>query len=121
MKDTTGMKKQFIVLSQAWYGKASIDSRTDGLQDDICFGSYDPSGGTIGEMLITWYFVGDKLVPKLEAFDDAWFVLSTFPDVINELALLDNTNPSPRIIANVLLKCGFEDVTPRVNPYNEKG
>lgn len=120
MKDTTGKVKQFIILSQAWYGKSSIDSRKDGLQDDICFGLYDPSGGTIGEMLISWYYLENTLTPKLEAFDDAWFALAQFPDLIAELALLDDKNPSSEIIAKVLVRCGFEDVTPRDNPYNEK-
>lgn len=121
MKNTTRMKKQFIILSQAWYGKSSLDSRTDGLQNDILFGLYDPSGGTIGEMRIAWYFVGNKLTPKLEVFQDAWYALSKFPDLITELALFDNTNPSPEIMAEILVRCGFEDATPRVNPYNKKG
>ncbi len=121
MKDVTGMKKQFIVLSQAYYGKSSINSRIDCLQDDICFGLYDPSGGTIGEMLISWYYLENTLTPKLVVYDDAWFALAQFPDLIAELALLDDTNPTPAVIAEVLVRCGFKDVTPRVNPYNEKG
>jgi hypothetical protein len=72
-------------------------------------------------MTIAWYYVGNKLTPKLEVFQDGWFALAQFPDLIAELALLDDKNPSPAVMAEVLVKCGFEDVTPRVNPYNEKG
>jgi len=119
-KDTTGMIRQFIILSQAWYAHSSLSSRTDGLQDEICFGLYDPSGVTIGEMVISWYFHKHELVPRLGVFDDAWFVLSTFPDVISELALLDDKNTTPEVIANLLVKCGFTDVTPRVNPLKRE-
>lgn len=83
------------------------------LHDDIMFGMYAPDrGGTSGEMVMRWKTFGDgKQVPQLRVYDDAWKVLATFKDVLDELAKVDNKNITQEEFVYLLTKCGFEDFT----------
>ena len=63
-------------------------------------------------MKIQWIDLGlDKLVPQLECFEDGWSALSLFTDLIQKLGEVDDTCPSEQEIVNILLECGFEDLT----------
>lgn len=116
MKNHDNCKKKFIITSQAWYGKSML---TNGQIDKIMFGWYHTDGGTTGELSIAWQDVGGKVVPQLCAWDDSWHALSTFGDVIQSLAALDDANSTPQEVAALLIKCGFEDETERVSPHAE--
>ena len=106
--------RAFYWCSQAWYAEANGYTRYN---DKINFGMYHKDGGTDGEMSVKWIELGNGLCPKLEVFDDAWKILSEFSDVIDKLAQVDGLNVSPDEIVNILLECGFQDFTPRENPY----
>lgn len=113
-----GDERQFIIMSQAWYGDAvskKIGYRPD--DDEIMLGYYCPGGGTSGEFSIKWRELGNRNVPYLKAFDDSWSALAGFADVIAALKELDATNPTVEQVAKVLLACGVKDATPRESPY----
>jgi len=64
------------------------------------------------EFQIVWQKITDEDTPELQVFEDAWGILCyDCRDLLEELASLEDTNPSPGIITEVLDKLGFEDVT----------
>jgi len=113
------MKRQFTILSESWYNDACLKDAT--FKDEVMFGLYgedSDKGGTTGEMSIRWYNLGSrydsKLIPQLAVFDDAWANLATFKDVLDEMAKVNNQNITVRQFIDILVKCGFEDITERV-------
>jgi len=114
-KGIAGYVRKFTHTSRAWYGKVCLEQSN--YADEVMFGLYHPGGGTIGEMSMRWYSLSGKAVPKLECFDDAFFVLGTFRDVISRLADRDNDNTTPEEFQQILLACGFDDETNPVNPH----
>ena len=73
--------------SKAWYFSSDRDDI------DIKFGLYNKKdGGTSGEMKIEWKQLMEDLAPRLKCFDDAWKILASFKDVIDEMAKVDNQN-----------------------------
>lgn len=117
MKDYSKYKRQFVQLSRAWYGETCL--RDSDVADKITTGLYAPDGGTVGEFDIRWIDLGlDSLSPKIEAFDDSWGVLWDFRDILEKLAELDDTDPTPEEICKLLLSCGFEDATQEKSPYS---
>ena len=104
MKNKEEDIRGFILSNKAYY-KSVIDKK------EIMFGLYDNNGGTMGEMAMVWYSLGNKIVPRLECFDDGWAVLSTFKDVISILGQYDNKNITQEEFANILLSCNFKDLT----------
>jgi hypothetical protein len=85
--------------------------------DEINLGFYDDDGGTTGEFCFRWVMLGNKPVPKIVAFDDSWDALWQFRDVLEKLAVLDDTNPTPGTIRSLLTSLGVEDTTKTKNPY----
>lgn len=110
MKNHDGDKRQFYHLSKAWYAAANLTNPD--ILDEITIGFFSPDGGTSGEFVIRWRKLGDSFAARLEAFDDSWDALSNFKDLIDKLAELDETNPTPDEIAALLVECGIEDATP---------
>lgn len=93
--------------SKAWYWNKSIE-------DQIMIGIYPGDGneGTYGEMAIIWVNIsGSKLSPQLKCFDDGFYVLSTFTDLIQELGKVDNKSISQEKFVEILKSCGFRDLT----------
>lgn len=78
----------------------------------IIFGLYvdgdDEDVETTSEMRIEWKQLRN-LSPYLEAYDDSWKALATFTDLIQELAKLDGTDPSPVVVIEALVRCGFAE------------
>lgn len=72
-------------------------------------------------MAMRWHDLGDYVTPRLEAFGDSWNALSLFCDVIQELANLDSERITEQEFVNILLKCGFEDLTAYESPYKKSG
>ena len=106
MKDHSGCERAFIWSSRAWYAESI------GKNDEIMFGMYSREGGTTGEMGMRWRDLGGKKkVPRLEVFDDAWHVLSIFPDLIQALGEHDNKNIAPQEFVEILKSCSFSDFT----------
>lgn len=92
----------------AWYAQPSEPDR-------INFGWYvrDGGGGTTGEMEMNWTNLGGSQVPRLCVYDGAWHALSTFRDVIAILADHDGNHITPAQFCQILLGCGFTDLTER--------
>jgi len=110
------MKRGFFWTSKAWYAKSALEGRSG---PDIMFGLYDGKDGwTTGQMAMRWHPLCGKMVPRLEVFNDGWNVLKGFKDVIDALALKNNDNISEGEFIDLLLRCGFEDLTPYKSPYD---
>ena len=122
MKDHTGMQRQYIHMSEAWYADSAL--RLGDMVDEVSFGLYAPAdGGTTGEMTVRWIEIGQpsgRPAPKLGVFCDGWNALATFGDVIARLAEVDDQDISPAEFCAILTECGFIDNTPRVSPYAPK-
>lgn len=107
------MKRRFYHLSRAWY-KDVLENQE--YIDEVTFGLYCEQGGTTGEMAVRWYeLISNELSPRLECFSDAWYVLSQFKDIIDAMAEFDDRKTkaiSPEEFCRLLIKCGFEDLTP---------
>jgi len=104
------MKRTYIQLSRAWYGKTCITAYSKlsaPVVDEISI----KAGGS--EFVISWKRVVDlEDVSELQVFDEAWGILvNDCADLLKELALLADTAPSPDCIAEVLEGLGFEDKT----------
>lgn len=114
MKDYTGCKRQFIHLSQAYYGKSSLKERD--YVDIVSIGMYHKDGGTLGEFSVKWYDLG-SIVPRLECFNDAWEVLGhCFCDLLMLMMEEDSKSVSPLAFCDILRKLKIEDATMRENP-----
>lgn len=85
----------------------------DGVKDSISIGLYSSGGGASGEFRIEWIELGDKLVPRLAAFDDAWSALQHFVDLLTAMAKLDDKNTTPQKFCEVLKSLGIQDRTER--------
>ena len=105
MKDHSGRERAFIWSSRAWYAQSVING------DEVMFGMYARDGGTSGEMGMRWIELGNKKVPRLEVFDDAWDVLAMFTDLIQVLGEHDNKNITPQEFVDILKSCNFSDFT----------
>ena len=99
-----------------WSELSSKKEEFDITEDVIMFGFYDlEGGGTTGEMAMRWHDLGDGEAPaaRLEVFDDGWSALAQCSDVIAKMAEWDNRNPQPDDFVQLLLECGFKDITPK--------
>lgn len=111
MKDHSGMVRGFHWSNRAWY-KNIVD------KPEINFGMYDnDGGGTTGEMSIKWISLNNKLTPKLECFDDGWNALSLYGDLLQKMGEVDSEDITDKQFVQILLSCGFKDLTAYKNPY----
>lgn len=99
------MAREFYRLSRAWYGPATLS--TAGYVDEIML-----SGEDGGEIAIRWYELGKAFVPRLEVFDDAWRALAGLPELIAALGEANDKNVTPDAVCRLLVRLGFQDVTP---------
>jgi len=113
MKEHDGDIRGFHHLSKAWYGDVCLKpgGPDDQKVDEVVFGFYSPEGGTSGEMVVTWEQLGGRTVPQLKVYDDAWHALNQLQDVLQELAEAEGENISPDQFCEILLRCGFKDLT----------
>ena len=96
-------KRGFYWTTKAWYGENKDYRR-------IGFGLFGKEGNsTIGEMSMKWhdlkYGLKDKSVPRLDVFNDAWFALSTFQDLLEVLAEVDEEDITEERFVDILLDC----------------
>jgi hypothetical protein len=97
----------FHVTHEAYYARP-------GGEVEIMFGIYYDEGGTSHEMAFRWHDFGSERAPRLEVYDDGWLALAGFaPELLPRLAELDDANATPDEIKQVLLDCGFRDITKR--------
>lgn len=114
MKDHDGDKRSFIQTSRAYYAKTAMSG---GEVDNVTLGFYSPGGGTSGEFQVSWTPLGNRIVPQLLVFDDAWHALNECRDVLGKMAKVDDENISPEDFCKLLLTLGFEDATPVDKPH----
>lgn len=101
----------FYWSTRAYYAKAL------GYEKSVTFGMYSKSNGTSGEMTMKWVeLLGKVITPKLEVFDDSWKVLYSFTDLLEKMAEVDDENISEESFVEMLLSCGFKDLTKYTDP-----
>jgi len=110
MKNHDGMIRGFHWSNRAHY-KHIID------YPEVSFGMYHPDGGTTGEMLVKWVWLDNKYTPKFECFDDGWNALSLFGDLIQKMGEVDSEDITDEQFVEMLLSCGFKDLTKYESPY----
>ncbi len=112
----------FCHMGEAYYHKGDRALRfPSGVVDQVCFGLSCGDGGTHGEMLMEFSELGGKVIPQLKVYDDGWIILSSFTDLLAELAKENRASISvksitPKEFCAILLRCGFKDKTPYENP-----
>lgn len=112
MKNHSSMIRGFSHFGGAWYGRKKVLPT----EDRINVGFYsETSGGTTGEFAITWVDLGSKLAPRIECFSDAWDAITHFQDFLAALAEIDNTDPTPVEVCEILRRLGIKDLT-KYNP-----
>lgn len=112
--------RSFYQSSEAYYYKNNALTFPSGTVDEIYFGLSCGGGGTHGEMSMKFIELGGRTVPRLEVFDDGWETLNSFTDLLAEMAGVTDENITPKEFCTILVRCGFEDKTPRDNPYDAK-
>lgn len=73
-------------------------------------------GGTLGELAVRWYMLGDKPALRLEVFDEAWPITQTptFVAFIEELTQMSRHHaPTPNEVSALLIAHGFTDQSDR--------
>ncbi len=104
--------RRLIVSHKAYY--AHVLDRGP----ELSLGYDHEDGGTVGEFVIRWKSLGDKEVPQLRVFDDAWGVLfERFQDLLELLSTLDDQGVTPDDLAEKILALGnIEDKTAYEDP-----
>lgn len=90
---------------KAWYSRGEIEK-------EIGFGLYYINDGCAGEMVMEWENLGGKNVPRFHVYDDGWKALASFTDLIQKLGEVDDENITQEQFVEILLSCGFTDMTP---------
>lgn len=129
--DASGCQKGFIVSTESWWHDHVGFARQPDLVEEVTFGLYHPEGGTMGEMVMRWYHLGNEVVARLEAFNDSWAALYTFgPEflkVLNRYGTLCwsrqglESYMTPAEFRRELVDLGFADMTMRARPGTLEG
>lgn len=105
---------------EPWRGFVHIGQATDGAErlgnlkcrDAVSFTYYYPTGQSLGQIFVCWYGLKDgRVVPSLEAFGEAWMVMSYMPDVVHFLSKVDAMNLTPEAFCEALERQGFQNMT----------
>lgn len=104
------MKKEYIVLSKAWYGKPSLED--ENCVEEITLVVSDDDDILLGDISVQWLELNNELCAKINMFYDTWKIFSVCNDLFLTLSKFDNEPVSVKEFIKCLEKCGFEDVTP---------
>lgn len=114
------MKKEetisgFYTLSQSWYVDAC---KKDNIAEEIMVGSYCPDGGCEFEFKFAWHILGDRNsidypAMRIDVFEDSFIAFRKFALLFSRLSKLNNKEPQPKEIIDLLTKLGFKDLTKR--------
>ena len=112
------MKRTFVHTGGAWYGKSALKDRR--YVDDVIIQICDDDGNMQHEMVVEFHDL--KMTTGLSArvccFDADTSVLLACTDVLE--ALRESQAWSPNNFTKLLIRLGFEDLTPlSANPVNE--
>ena len=114
MSQATTYKRRYSHAGKAWHGMGVFPHSNT--VDEINIGFIDEDGGTCGEFCIAFEALRGRVSPRLMVYHDGWAALNRCRDLLDALAALDNTAPSPDEVCRLLTSLGFEDITPRVRP-----
>ena len=95
----------FTQFSKAFYATSQILEKN--VVDIISI-----TDGQGGELSIKWIDLGRQIAPRLDAFDDAWGLLFSQPELLEALSSLNNKTPNTEQVIEQLISLGYEDVTP---------
>lgn len=103
----------FHHLKEAWYAK-SLPNQID----QVYFGNYTTTGGTIGEMSVEWLDLGiaKSPTPKLGSFGDSWHLFEDYRYLRLIARLADLPEITPEQFCTLLIELGFKDITARKTP-----
>lgn len=94
---------KFTHFKRAWY--AATVPLEPNVVDSISIMS------DTAELTINWIDLGREVCPKIEAFNDAWSLLFSHPELLEALSDRTNKRPTPEQICEVLISLGHSDVT----------
>ena len=103
----------FIQLSKSWYKDLidkgdSIDEITIKVyDDDIC----------LGDFIIKWTLLSNKVTPRLLAYDDSWKALFASQKLTKLLSDLNDSYISSDVLADKLISIGAVDMTETTKQY----
>lgn len=122
-REVKQLEKKYVVHSEAWY--APQNPLPAGAVEEVLF-TLEDNGAVVGEARFTWYDLGRRLAPRLEAFDDAWPMLDHLAHYRSHRGFFfaalgnpDDTDVRPAELCARLRDFGFEDATPRSSPDPE--
>ena len=113
-KNHTNYVRGFSLLSAAYYGETILGMRSSEIVDEITIGFYSPDGGTSGEFCVEWAMLGGAEVPQLRAYEDSWWALAGFSDVLAMMGAVDGQCITPEDFCELLLSRGVVDRTQRI-------
>lgn len=70
---------------------------------------------TLGDFTMSWLYVGDNLTCRLEAYEDAFHVLSKCTDLVLKLGEAVNSNLSPGEFCEILRNMGYTDISDEIS------
>ncbi len=117
-----GPAPTFIILSEAWYAKATLPEAE--YVDEVHVGFTDEAGETRG-FALRWYALGvrQEIGIQIEMFDDAWGAFFELPELLELLVDLEDVGGqmTPAKFGADLKRLGFADVTPRSERQSRDG
>lgn len=101
------MKIKFIQSSRAWYGKTALKNRD--YYDDIMIQLYDDSDELVCEFCVEFHDLNGPTA-RIAAFDDSTQALLACNDMVQ--AMSDTKGWTPNAFVKLLIRLGYEDITP---------
>jgi len=85
----------------------------NGSTDKIIYGIDDRQGGCVCEMLMVWYVVDGRKVPRLEVFSNYFdeFTKEWHIKIMHHIGMSENKDFTPEEFSRILIKLGFEDMS----------
>lgn len=112
-------RREYYLSHESYYWEVT---KTEGYPYEIMIGIDAVGGGTAGEFGIRWHNLGSVCSPRLEIFNDAWWILEVYPEFFKDLGAIDcHREPSDsekgvQLVVELLKRHGFVDTTKRVGP-----
>jgi hypothetical protein len=113
-------KPQFIHLAECYYSDQVLNHQD--YHDEISFGVFTPTEGITGVISLKWFLL-DGLLSKylitMECSSKSFLLLLDYANIFKEFITLQSmlcTNLTPQAVVGILVRNGFEDATPRINP-----
>lgn len=102
--------RAYTRTSKKSYGQAFLKKKD--LLDQVILGFFSKDGrGVKSEMVVEWVNIGEKYVPMIKVYSDAWRCLSECVDLIEELGRHNGEDMSPDDFCKLLKSLYFEDMT----------